>query len=112
MLESGRNGGTPPLRRAILSHIAHDWPEFAKVRAAARALSQKLRLANALSIVINEVRVTLAATLLCPERPEAVPDAVPREDAEAHSDSVQRALRLYSHAQAIVTDCAEPLVME
>jgi hypothetical protein len=39
-------GGVPPLSRAILSHIASDWPAFADVRAAARALSQKSRLAK------------------------------------------------------------------
>jgi hypothetical protein len=45
--------------------IASDWSVFADVRAAARALSQKSRLANALSIAVNEGRVALEAALLC-----------------------------------------------
>ena len=100
-------GGAPPLSRAILSHIAHDWPEFAEVRAAARALSQKSRLSNALSIAVNEVRVSLAAALLCSDQQGVGCDQ--REDAEARSETVRRALRLHFHARAIVSDCAEPL---
>ena len=95
-------GGAPPLSRAILSHIAHDWPEFAEVRAAARALSQKSRLSNALSIAVNEVRVSLAAALLCSDQQGVGCDQ--REDAEARSETVRRALRLHSHARAIVSD--------
>ena len=62
-------GGVPPLSRAIQSQIASDWPAFADVRAAARALSQKSRLVNTLSIAVNEVRVALAAALLCSDLP-------------------------------------------
>ena len=60
--------GAPPLHRAILYHIAADWEEFANIRAAARALSQKSWLRNALSIAVNSVRVVLAAAALCADR--------------------------------------------
>jgi hypothetical protein len=88
-------GGVPPLSRAILSHIASDWPAFADVLAAARALSQKSRLANALLIAINEVRVALAAALLCTDPPDASEEPEPFEDAESRAEAVRRALRLY-----------------
>jgi hypothetical protein len=102
-------GVPPPLSRAILSHIASEWPAFADVRAAARVLSQKSRLANALSIAVNEVRVALAAALLCSDLP-AEPE--PCEDVESRAEAVRRALRLYSHARAIISDCTEPLAVE
>ena len=71
-----------PLSRAILFYIAQEsagWPEFVEVLAAARALSQKSRLSNALSIAVNEVRVALAAALLCTEQPAAAPAPEPRD---------------------------------
>ena len=64
MAQSGSGPRTPSLSGAILAHIAADWTEFAEIRAAARALSQKSRLTNAPSIAVNEVRVALAAALL------------------------------------------------
>jgi hypothetical protein len=105
-------GGVHPLSRAILSHIASDWPAFADVRAAARALSQKSGLANALSIVVNEVRVALAVALLCTDLPDAPAEPEPCEDMESRAEAVRRALRLYSHARAIISDCMEPLAVE
>jgi hypothetical protein len=107
-----RAGGVPPLSRAILSHIAHDWTGFAEVRAAARALSQKSRLANTLSIAVNEVRMALAAAVLFLDSPGATSGPEPREDAKARSEAVRRALRLHSHARLIISDCAEPLAAE
>jgi hypothetical protein len=109
MHRQDRPGGVPPLSRAILSLIASDWPAFADVRAAARALSQKSRLVNALSIAVNEVRVALAAALLCSDLP-AEPE--PCEDVKSRAEAVRRALRLYSHARAIISDCTEPLAVE
>jgi hypothetical protein len=99
------SGCAPPLSRAILSHIASDWPAFADVRAAARALSQKSRLANALLIAVNEVRVALAAALLCSDPPDASAESEAFEDAESRAEAVRRALRLYSHSRAIISDC-------
>ena len=61
MAYGSNNLRIPPLSSAVLAHIAADWTEFAAVRAASRALSHKSRLANALSIAVNEVRVSLAA---------------------------------------------------
>jgi hypothetical protein len=110
MHRKDRLGGVHPLSRAILSHIASDWPAFADVRAAARALSQKSRLANALSIAVDEVRVALAAALLCTDPPYASVESEPYEDAESRAEAVRRALRLYSHALTIISDCTEPLV--
>jgi hypothetical protein len=102
MHRKDRPGGVPPLSRAILSHIASDWPAFADVLAAARALSRKSRLANDLSIAVNEVRVALAAALLCTDLP-AEPE--PCKDVESRAEAVRRALRLYSRARAIISDC-------
>jgi hypothetical protein len=95
----------PPLSRAILSHIAHDWTGFAEVRAAARALSQKSRLANTLSIAVNEVRMALAAAVLFLDSPGATSGPEPREDAKARSEAVR-------HARLIISDCPEPLAAE
>jgi hypothetical protein len=78
-------GGVPSHSRAILSHIASDWPAFADVRAAARGWSQKSRLANALSIADNEVRVALAAALLCTDLPDASAEPEPFEDVESRA---------------------------
>ena len=61
MAQASSSSRTPPLSSAIIAHIASDWIEFAEIWAAARALSQKSRLTNALSIAVNEVRVALAA---------------------------------------------------
>jgi hypothetical protein len=105
-------GGVPSISRAILSRIASGWPAFADVRAAAIALSHKSRLANALSIAINEVRVALAAALLCTDLPDAAAEPEPCEDVESRAEAVRRALRLYSHARAIISDCTEPLAVE
>jgi hypothetical protein len=75
-------------------------------------LSQKSRLANALSIAVNEVRVALAAALLCTDPPDASAEPEAFEDAESRTEAVRRALRLYSHAWAIISDCTEPLAVE
>jgi hypothetical protein len=107
-----RAGGVAPLSRAIISHIASDWPAFADVRAAARASSQKSCLANALSIAVNKVRVALAAALLCTDPPGASVESEPHEDAESRAEAVRRCLRLYSHSLAIISDCTEPLAVE
>ena len=112
MHRKDRPGGVPPLSRAILSHIASDWPAFADVRAAARALSQKSRLANALSFAVNEVRVALAAALLCTDLPDASAEPEPREDVESRAEAVRRALRLYSHERVLILDCTELLAEE
>ena len=72
-----------PLSNAILQHVAADWPEFARIRASARALSQKTRLAHSVSIAANEVRVAMASALLshdCGTRPPtAVSAPIPVE---------------------------------
>ena len=52
--------GAPPLRSALPYHIAADWEEFADIRAAAKALSQRSRLRNALSIAVNTVSLPWA----------------------------------------------------
>jgi hypothetical protein len=92
--------------------LASEWPAFADVRATAKALSQKSRLANALSIAVNEVRVALAAVLLCTDPPDASEEPEPVEDAESRAEAVRHALRLYSHARAIISDCMGPLAVE
>ena len=102
----------PPLSSAILSHISADWPAFADVRASARALSSKTRLTNTLSIAVNEVRVAMAAALLCTDRSASPDTALTKEDEAARQHTIERALRLHSHARSIVSDCAGPLASE
>ncbi len=82
------------------------------MRAAARALSHKSRLRNALSITVNEVRVSLAAALLSTDRSAAPDTVLSRDDEAARLDTIQRALRLHAHARAVITDCAGPLAAE
>jgi len=112
MANGGNNLRVPPLSSTVLAHIAADWTEFAAVRAASRALSHKSRLANALSIAVNEVRVSLAAALLSTDRSAAPVTVLSRDDEAARLDTIQRALRLHSHARAVITDCAGPLAAE
>jgi hypothetical protein len=88
-----------------------DWPAFVEVRAAARAWSQKSRLANTVSIAVNEVRMSLAAALLCSVSHGPTSEPEPHEDAESRSEAVRSALRLHLHARAIISDCVEPLAV-
>ena len=125
--------GAPPLRSSILYHIAADWgsqtlgrqrgfadiraaasgrQEFADIRAAARALSQKSRLRNALSIAVNSVRVALAAAALCADRSASPATVLSREDEQHRLDTIQRALRLHAHARAVLLDCEGPLASD
>ena len=102
----------PPLSSTILFHIAADWAEFADIRAAARALSHKSRLVNAVSIVSNEIRVALAAALLCTDRSSQPATVLSRDDESHRLDTIQHAARLYAHARAAISDCAEPMATE
>ena len=83
MAQSGSGPRAPSLSGAILAHIAGEWSDFAEIRAAARALSQKSRLTNALSIAVNEVRVALAAALLSSCRSGSRATASSRDDEAA-----------------------------
>ena len=102
----------PSLSCAILAHVAAGWPGFAEVRAAARARSQKTRLANTLSIAANEVRVALAAGLLSADRSTLGITALTSEDEQARLDTIASAQRLHGLARAVLSDCAGPLVSE
>jgi hypothetical protein len=82
--------------------VAADWPEFAQLRPAASAL-QKSRLIQAVSIVVNELRVALASAALGHLGSAQPDDQARAEQAEA------RAARLLGHARAIVSDGALPL---
>ena len=104
--------GAPPLRSAIPYHIAVDWEEFAVIRAVARALSQKSRLRNALSIAVNSVRVALAAAAPCADRSASPATVLSREDEQHRLETIQRALRLHAHARAVLMDCAGPLASD
>jgi hypothetical protein len=112
MAHASDNPRIPPLSSAVLAHIAADWTEFVAVRAALRALSHKSRLANALSIAVNEVRVSLADALLSTDWSAAPVMVLSRDDEAAQLDTIQRAFRLHSHARAVITDCAGPLAAE
>jgi hypothetical protein len=103
---------TPPLSSAILEHIAADWDGFAEIRSAARALSQKSRLTNTLSIAVNEVRVALAAALLSTAHTASSATALSRDDEAVRLDNIERGMRLHAHARAVLSDCAGPLARE
>ena len=96
-------GTTPPLAHAILAHVDADWPEFHSLRAAASADSHRTRLPQALSILVNETRVALAAALLSPLDTPAPANLERALTIQAH------AKRLHQHARAILTDGARPL---
>ena len=104
--------GAPPFRSSILYHIAADWKEFADIRAAAKALSQKSQLRNALSIAVNSVRVALAAAALCADRSALPATVLSHEDEQHRLDTIQRALRLHAHARAVLMDCEGPLASD
>ena len=99
----------PPLRFALLDHIAADWPEFQQLRPAASALSARSRLQNTISIVVNELRVAFAAALLSTqslEQDTVPPSADDRAAAVRCGDTAQR---LYAHSRALVADGASLL---
>ena len=96
----------PPLRHALLSHIAADWQEFHELRAAASAFASKSRLTNAVSILVNELRVSFGAALLS-FNVGAAPTAA--ADAEVAEATVQRAFQLHEHARALCADGSSAL---
>ena len=74
----------PPLRHAFLAHITADWEDFAELRRAASARGHRSRLSNAVSILVNEIRVSMAAALLsAPLLGSAAPDAAAASEATA-----------------------------
>jgi hypothetical protein len=112
MAQVSGSSRTPPLSSAILEHIAADWDGFAEIRSAARALSQKSRLTNTLSIVVNEVRVALAAAFLSTGHTASSATALSRDDEAVRLDTIERGMRLHAHARAVISDCAGPLARE
>ena len=96
----------PPLRHALLSHIAADWQEFHELRAAASAFASKSRLTNAVSILVNELRVSFGAALLSFNVRAAATAAA---DAEVAETTVQRAFQLHEHARALCADGSSAL---
>lgn len=109
---SHRTPHPPVLAHAILDHVAADWPEFAEVRAAARAFSQRSRVQQTISAAANEVRVALAAALLAADRNGLAVGPQTVADSEASAELVSRAHRLFDHARAIVFDGAGPLAAQ
>ena len=87
----------PRLNASVLEAVAADWPEFHALRAAASAQSHLSRLPQAVSIVVNELRVAMAAALISPTQV-----AEPCDQARAE-EAVARASRLYQHARAIAS---------
>ena len=101
----------PPLRASILSHVAAAWPAFQDLRAAAGAYAHKERLRNAVSILVNELRVALAAAHLCSRRSLIGGGDGPlsEEDHAASQACVSRAELLCDLARMIVSDGELPL---
>ena len=96
----------PPLAHALLAHVAADWPEFAELRPAASAWSHKQRLPQAVSIVVNELRVAFASALLCSAPSDG---QTSDDDAARNAAEIARAIRLHGHARAIVCDGQDAL---
>jgi hypothetical protein len=101
MAQSSNNPRITPLCSTVLAHMAAYWTEFAAVRAAARALSHKSCLSNA--ITVNEVRVFLAAALLSTDR-SAAPDTVLSRDDSTSSSGRYACTRISVQSSPTVRD--------
>ena len=95
----------------VLRQVAKGWPEFAALRSAASAASSRQRLPQALSIVVNELRVAFAAALLS-SRALAESTARAPEDVERDAHLVDRARSLHGLARRVVLAGAEPFRTE
>ena len=58
----------PPLDSWILDYLAAEWPGFRDLRPAASAPGQRDLLGNAVSILVNDVRVAIAGAFLTATR--------------------------------------------
>ena len=94
-----------------LADIAADWPEFAELRGAASAFSHRQRLAQVVSILVNELRVAFAAALLCERAPHERGGHQTADEAR-DLETMARARTLYAHARSVVDDGGTRLASE
>ena len=82
---------SPPLDSCVLEYLAAEWPGFRDLGPAASALGQRDRLRNAVSILVNDVRVAMAdAFLTAALSPEAA-QPLSAADAAKIDAAVERA---------------------
>ena len=95
----------------ILEYLSAEWPGFRELRSAASALGQRDRLRNAISILVNDVRVAMAGAFLTAARrpsPGAAGPLTAADSARIDAD-VERARHLHSCARMLLTDGLRPL---
>ena len=93
---------SPPLDSWILEYLAAEWPGFRDLRSAASALGQRDRLRNAVSVLVNDVRVAMAGAFLTATRRPSLGAAGPlsAEDAARIDADVERARDMHSCARS------------
>ena len=96
----------------ILEYLSAEWPGFKELRSAASALGQRDRLRNAISILVNDVRVAMAGAFLTAARRPSSGAAGPLTAADsARIDAdVERARHMHTCARMLLTDGLRPLV--
>ena len=88
--------------------MSAEWPGFGDLRYAASAPDQRDRLRNAVSILVNDVRVAMAGAFLTATR-QPSPGALLAVDAARIDADVERARHLHSCARMLLTDGLRPL---
>ena len=101
----------PPLDSWILDYLAAEWPGFRDLRPAASAPGQRDLLGNAVSILVNDVRVAIAGAFLTATRRPSPGAAgpLPAADAARINADVERARHMHSCARMLLTDGLRPL---
>ena len=90
----------------ILEYLSAEWLGFRELRSAASALGQRDRLRNAISILVNDVRVAMAGAFLTAARrpsPGAAGPLTAADSARIDAD-VERARHMHSCARMLLTD--------
>ena len=106
--------GAQHLRTALVARVAAAWPNVLDLRAAARALGQKERLRNGVSILANELRVLLSAAHVTASWSSAAVGAglLSLDDDAAVAAAAERACVLCECARMTVSDAADVMRSE
>ena len=101
----------PPLDSWILEYLAAEWPGFGDLRSAASAPGQRDRLRNAVSILVNDVRVAMAGAFLTVTRRPSPGAAGPLSAADTSriDADAARARHLHNCARMLLSDGLRPL---
>ena len=96
----------PPLDSWILEYLAAEWPGFGDLRSAASAPGQRDRLRNAVSILVNDVRVAMAGAFLTATRRPSPGAAGPLSAADTSriDADVERARHMHNCARMLLSD--------